>query len=389
MRRFTILLALLLLVPAAPAAAKLRTGPAGAAFYDPPSKLPGKTHGDVVWVRKAGGASALPGAGRSLLVLYRSNSLSGRAVAVSGSISFPKRRAPKGGWPIVTWGHGTTGIADNCAPTRTELGSDSYTKATRAMMASWLRAGYAVARTDYEGLGTPGIHPFLIGRSEGRSMLDIVRAARRIDPRVGRRVLVAGHSQGAQAALFTTSAARKWTSELKVAGTFAWAPPSQLRDQVNAASFVKDPQPLSAFFLIGLRGIEVSTLSVPVQSMISDRAKSFYPDTETKCVDDLYKADSAGGLAPAELFREGADLKPLVDYVDTMDPAKLALRGPVAISQGTADNLVISLFTDRLIDQYRSKGVRTEYLVHEGATHSGVVIENAGEALAFFKKALR
>ena len=53
------------------------------------------------------------------------------------------------------------------------------------LLQRWLKAGYAVVRTDYEGLGTPGAHPYLIGASEGRAMLDMVRAARKLDRRLG------------------------------------------------------------------------------------------------------------------------------------------------------------------------------------------------------------
>lgn len=391
MRRIATALSLIAALAAAPgvATAKVRQGPAGDAFYQPPTPLPGKTHGDVIWARKDSGATALPGAARSLRVLYRSTSLANKPVAVSGSISFPRRRPPRGGWPVITWGHGTDGIADVCAPTRRAPRTDPYHRALRAMWASWLRAGYAVALTDYEGLGTPGMHPFLIGRSEGRSMVDIVRAARRIDRRVGRRVVAAGHSQGGQAALFAPAVAPKWTPELRLRGAFAYAPPAEYRDQVGLIRAVKDPSPLSAFVLLIMRGVEATTLSVPVQDLLSDRAKSFYPTTDSQCIEELYRSDSAAGMAPAELLREGANLDPLADYVETMDPANLALKVPVAISQGTSDNLVLKLFTDQLVARYRRRGIRTTYYVHEGATHSGVVVDNPREPLAFFKRVLR
>lgn len=220
-------------------------------------------------------------------------------------------------------------------------------------------------------------------------MLDIVRAARMIDPRVGTRVLAAGHSQGGQAALFVPAEAPRWTPELKVAATFAYAPPSQYRDQVNLARHVTSPSPLSAYFLMAARGIEVTAPTVPIASLLSDRAKSFYPDTDTKCVGDLYRSDSAAGMAPSELFREGADLTPIAEYVDTLDPGKLRLKGPVGISQGTADDLVLKVFTDQLVNQYRSRRTRTRYFIHEGSTHSGVLLDAPSEPLAFFRSALR
>src|SRR5947208_1260634 len=84
-------------------------------------------------------------------------------------------------------------------------------------------AGYAVVRTDYQGLGTPGIHQYLVGTAEGRSTLDIVRAARKLDSRVSGRTAIAGHSQGGHAALWGAALAPKWTPELNLRGTVAFA----------------------------------------------------------------------------------------------------------------------------------------------------------------------
>ena len=192
MSRLALVLSLLLLaaLPAAADAAKVRKGPSGTAFYKPPSPLPGKGHGGLIWARKLTGTAALKGGAGNRLVLYRSTGVDGKAVAVSGTVSIPKGKAPKGGWPVITWGHGTTGIADACAPSRDSASNPAHTLINYAypLLQRWLKAGYAVVRTDYEGLGTPGEHPYLIGRSEGYSMLDMVRAARKLDKRLGRRV---------------------------------------------------------------------------------------------------------------------------------------------------------------------------------------------------------
>ena len=236
MSRLALVLSLLLLasLPAAADAATVRKGPSGTAFYTPPSPLPGKGHGGLIWARKLTGTAALKGGAGNRLVLYRSTGVTGKAIAVSGTVSVPKGRAPKGGWPVITWGHGTTGIADKCAPSRDSGSNPAHGLISYAypLLQRWLKAGYAVVRTDYEGLGTPGDHPYLIGRSEGRSMLDMVRAARKLDKRLGRRVVIAGHSQGGQSALFAAALAPKWTPELKVRGTLALAPVSHLAAQL-------------------------------------------------------------------------------------------------------------------------------------------------------------
>ena len=107
----------------------------------------------------------------------------------------------------------------------------------------WLNAGYAVVRTDYQGLGTPGVHGYLIGKDEGRSVLDIVRAARSVVGHLSNKVVIGGHSQGGHAALWAAALAKTWTPELKVAGTLAFAPASHLGEQASLISSVTTPLP--------------------------------------------------------------------------------------------------------------------------------------------------
>ena len=121
--------------------------------------------------------AAPPGA-KAWKVLYHSRSVGGDDVAVSGVVVAPTGAAPKGGRTVVTWAHGTTGLADQCAPSKS---TDAAT--TIPFVDDLLHAGYVVTATDYEGLGTPGVHAYLVGQSEGRSVLDAARAARTSTPR--------------------------------------------------------------------------------------------------------------------------------------------------------------------------------------------------------------
>ena len=157
-------------------------------------------------------------------ILYRSTGLSGEPIVVSGMVVIPQGDPPPGGRPIVAWAHPTTGVAPRCAPSLARV---------RFQMIQGLRdmveRGYVVTATDYPGLGTPQTHPYLVGDSEGRAVLDSVRAARTLpDAQAGSRFAVWGHSQGGQAALYTGLLAKGYAPDLQLVGVAAAAPATEL-----------------------------------------------------------------------------------------------------------------------------------------------------------------
>ena len=114
-----------------------------------------------------------PSGAAACRVLYRSTGLHDEPIAVSGIIVIPPGPAPEGGRPIVAWAHPTTGIVPRCAPSLAIFHFQQI-QGLRDMV----ERGNIVAATDYPGLGTVGPHPYLVGISEGRAVLDSVRAAR-------------------------------------------------------------------------------------------------------------------------------------------------------------------------------------------------------------------
>ncbi len=175
------------------------------------------------------------------------------------------------------------------------------------MISRWLKAGYAVVRTDYEGLGTPGVHPYLIGNSEGRATLDIARAARQLDPRLSKTTIISGHSQGGRAALFAAALAPKWTPDLKVRGTVAFAPASHLDDQIPLTSILTTPGGgLSGLIADIRRGIVTANPSFDLVRCSATRPTRS-PQTETQCLPELSAPTSFGGLSPKAIFKDGTD----------------------------------------------------------------------------------
>lgn len=365
-----------------------KVGPAGLRFYSPPKKMPAG-HGRLIWQRKAGGSVPLKAAAVNKLVLYTSTSPSGKRVAVSGSVSVPKGKAPRGGWPIVSYGHGTTGIADKCAPSRNRKGgvADPYISYTDPVMNQWLRAGYAVARSDYQGLGTPGAHPFLVGKASGRGVLDIVRASRQLGLKISNKYLIAGHSQGGHAALFAAGMAAKWTPELKLRGTVSYAPASHFKQQAMVLPSFTSPNGLTALATLLVRGMTVEYPQIDPQAALSDEILQFWPDTLTRCLSELAVPSSLAGIAPSKLIREGYDVSPLYGILDAQNPA-VKTAAPVLLAQGTADSTTPKIFTDLLDGELNALGSPVDYRVYEGVDHGGVVSAAQGDVLSFFESRL-
>lgn len=143
--------------------------------YVAPSPLPGGPPGTIV---RTEGVDDPPPGSREWKILYLSRSYTGRPTAASGLLFVSTGPAPEGGRKVVVSTYGTIGVASRCAGSN--LGAKSWPAIDG--LHEFLRRGYLVVAPDYEGLGTPGPHPYLVGDSEAWAALDAVRAARRSAP---------------------------------------------------------------------------------------------------------------------------------------------------------------------------------------------------------------
>jgi len=186
-------------------------------FYYPAADLIGSAApGDIIDAVEL----VAPAGVRAWTVVYGSTGLDGEPVGVSGLILAPADPPGGSGYPVIAWAHGTTGIADVCAPSR------SGANGTPIELAA---SGYVITATDYEGLGTDGIHPYIVGVSEGRSVLDSIRAAQNLpEAHAGAASVIVGLSQGGHATLWAGQLAPTYAPELDVRGALAGSPPTDM-----------------------------------------------------------------------------------------------------------------------------------------------------------------
>ena len=362
------------------------TGPSGLRFYRPRT-LPAGPHGTLIYQRAYRGPEALKGAVNTL-VMYTQVGIHGKPVAVSGLVSVPRGHAPKGGWPVVSFAHGTTGVASGCAPTRaTGPSSGGYGSDVddAPLLGSWIKDGYAVVRTDYEGLGGPGVHPYLIGTSEGYGVLDMIRAARHLDPAISNRVVLSGHSQGGHAALWAASLASRYTPELHVLGTVAFAPQSHTPDEVGLLKTLSITS-LSGVASLILRGVDVADPSLHVSRLLSARAAKLYPQTLTRCLAGLDTKSSFGGVPLNQLIKPSANIAAVTAFLARNDPDSLHIKGKVLLEQGLDDTTVFPPFDLGLSVDLAKHGANVTYHTYPGATHGSVIVAAAGDATAFLRQ---
>ena len=311
-------------------------------------------------------------------ILYQSTGLDGRMITVSGFVVVPDGPAPDGGRPIIAWAHPTTGVADKCAPTR---GPDPLGRIPG--LAAMLARGWIVAATDYPGLGTPGPHPYLVGISEGRSVLDSVRAARRIAGSVASdRFVVWGHSQGGQAALFAGKLARSYTPELHLVGVAAAAPASELANLFDDDLSTPAGKILTAYTLYSWAKVYHAPLAPvlgPVQLADVERIAA-------TCNENLAGVVDLGldALALKTKFLQVNDItkiNPWRGLIAQNTPWPPLGSFPIFLAQGTADNIVPFAVTQNYVGKLCRAGSAVDFDVMPGVFHGLAAVLSANSAI--------
>jgi alpha-beta hydrolase superfamily lysophospholipase len=306
-------------------------------------------------------------------VLYNSTDSSGANVVVSAAVLTPKAEYLPATGPrdVVAWAHGTEGIADQCAPTNNTQTFDTSTDYLhyRDALRSYLMQGWTVAATDYQGLGTAGTHQYFNGDTEARSVIDSVRAARHLDSSLSNKWVVTGHSQGGQAALFANEIADSYGQGLKLRGSVAIAPVSNL--DILAAGVPGTPA--NGYLVFALVGLAASDSSVDVNTLLAQPAKDLLSVVETGCWVEVLTAYQS--LTAEELVVGGALPQTILDKLAQLgNPAQQSPTAPTLLVQGEDDPVIPVGITQYLQAQMCSYGKPVQLgAAYPGKDHDTVI----------------
>jgi len=366
-------------------AVQAEDGPAGLAFYDLPEPLGASAPGEIIRSRALEGTMALPSAARNHLVMYVSRDPAGQPVAVTGTVSVPKGTAPEGGWPVVVWTHGTTGLADVCGPSRDDADGPehAYIQVIRGLLDQVVASGHAVVATDYQGLGTGGFHPFLQGVPNAWNALDSLRAGRTLEPEIGTRYAVMGHSQGGHADLFTAALGPDDLTGFDLVGNVAMAPGSQIAarlDMVRQSDQVELSLPYTVYVLTSYARTHPE---IDLTTILAPAALTAIPELHVQCMTHALTTGFWSQAVAKDQFLPDADLTAFLNEAARNEPGALKIAVPTLILQGDADKTVFPSATDTLAQELCNGGNAVEYRVLPGADHDGSMSDGAGAALAF------
>ena len=306
-------------------------------------------------------------------VRYTSVSPAGAPIEVTGLAYIPKAKAPLGGWPVLSYAHGTVGLADQCTP------SNNISAIENTVAGAFVALGFAVVASDYEGLGTPGRHPYIVGVSEGRGVLDIVRAARQIPgATVSNRFVTWGHSQGGHAALFAGELAATWAPELKLLGVAAGAPPSQLSNVGDSVA----TSPFRGYLFMVAAGIQAADPSLNLNDVITAKAQEILPVVDTGCNSEIFSAFNKVPLDQL-LVKDGLNRDPWKSALAANEPGRVKTIAPILIIHGDKDEQIPVETSAVLKKKLCALGDSVERKIYAGQDHGGAALASLFEVTAW------
>lgn len=311
-------------------------------------------------------------------ITYRSTSADGRPNAVSGTVIVPDdgRVTPR---PLITYAVGTVGLGDMCAPS---AGFPGGTTAEAPLVNAALVRGYAVVVTDYEGLGTPGDHTYMVAKAQAGAVLDAARAAQRhpeaakygvsADAPVG----IMGYSQGGGASAKAAEMAAKYAPELKVKGTASGGVPADLTKVAESM----EGGDSAGYLLMSAVGQNAAHPALALNKYLNKEGRKLAEVVRNECVGTALEAGRG------KTIEDVTTSNPL-DRPDWQRAIAKQLIGtkrtsaPTFVYHGDADETIPYAVGQKLRADWCAKGNAVEWKSFPGQSHVGTAIQGNGPAL--------
>ena len=313
-------------------------------------------------------------------IRYWTTSDRGVAKPVTGMVVAPREAIPASPRRVIAWTHGTWGVAQRCAPSL----SANFWKATAALDA--VPQGYVLVAPDYAGLGSAGMHPFLVGEDTARAVLDGVRAAGQIPgAAAGKRYAVWGESQGGHAALWTAQRSRGYAPDLTLVGAAAAAPPTDLIENLRATA---NPA-LRSFFTAYIGTSWAQHYGAPLSSFGNRTTQGIMTRlARNNCVEldmkpKLGMVLGIGALSGRLKTIDLGRIEPWASLARRNSPSRTGFGVPLLIAQNPKDDLVAPAVTRAYVKGLCRARNRVRWIDIIGEGHATSAKDSAAATLAW------
>ena len=320
---------------------------------------------------------ALPSGVTATRILYHTRTSAGVDAISSGVVLVPYGTPPAGGWPLIAWSHGTSGVARSCAPSQ-----------MKSLFYNWeglyeyVMLGFAVVATDYVGLGTEGRHAYLDMLGNGADVIYSVPAARAAVANLSSQWVIVGHSQGGLSSLGAAQleAARKDSGYL---GTVALAGASDLEDLIDAGLAAKAPI-LNGLLAFVVYGFQTAYPQLEVENVLAGAAIKQYSMFVT---DGCSAASGAFVALPADgMYRPDWKQDPSVQtMLERVRPGVRPARGPLLLVTGGADPMFTATASKKVSERLCRSGERVQRSVYPGLGHDPLVYGSLPEQINWIR----
>jgi hypothetical protein len=359
-----------------------------AGFYDPPATV-SATPGTVLKAESMAfyldPLRTLRSTARATRVMYATQDRAGSPIAVTGTVLVPP--VPwigPGQRPVIGYAAGTQGMGDQCAPSRQLAAGSEY---EGAFISGLLTRGYAVAMTDYQGLGTPGTHTYMVREAQAHAVLDMVRAAQRLPgtglPTAG-PVMLAGYSQGGGASAAAVELAPTYAPELRLRGAVAGAVPAEL----GAVAAHLDGSLYSAFALYAVAG-QSAAYGLDLDGFLNARGTSVIAAVKAECVGESIALHAF--TRSSDLTKDGRTLtelaasEPFRSIIADQRIGRLEPKVPVLVTHSVLDDVIPYAVGRGLARDWCARGADVAFSSTITPTHVGGAVPSFAKEYAFLE----
>ncbi|QFU94475.1 putative inactive lipase [Amycolatopsis sp. YIM 10] len=359
-------------------------------FYDPPSPLPAGDNGDIIKHEPADffidPVKLIRAPAAVQRIMYRSRDTHGEPIAVTGTVLTPHQAWTGGGdRPIIGYAAGTQGVGDNCAPSRAMAAGMEY---EGPFISGLLLRGYAVVVTDYEGLGTPGMHTYANRESQAHTVLDSIRAAQRLDaanlPDAG-PVAIAGYSQGGGASAAAAELQPSYAPELKLKGAYAGAVPADLAEVAKNL----DGAYAAGFLGYALLSMDAAYPELNIRGVLNDKGNKMLDQVSTQCTIEAIAAHAF--TKSTGLTKDGRPLTAYLGeepYASRLAEQKIGEREPAVpmlVVHSTLDDIVPYGQGREMAREWCGQGAKVQFSSSLVPSHVGGAIRAFPEAFLWLE----